>query len=185
MASHYYERHNVPRQKNAAGVDFKDINKKLPALFLALNTPLFDIDKRNAAVRGLYEGIYQVVPLRWKFVAAVICPSGEILFSSMQPQGNISQGSFTQGTMSKYSKSVHNHVHIKTVFVFPHNFSPDGLVQTLPRVYTDVLGPLNDIIERSRRELSSMDNAAAEMYSSQEAKRQWWKDRQDIDFELS
>ena len=30
-----------------------------------------------------------------------------------------------------------------------------------------------------------MDNAAAEMYSGQEAKRQWWKDRQDVDFELS
>ena len=30
-----------------------------------------------------------------------------------------------------------------------------------------------------------MDNAAAEMYSSQEAKRQWWKDWQDVDFELS
>ena len=30
-----------------------------------------------------------------------------------------------------------------------------------------------------------MDNAAAEMYSSQETRRQWWKDRQDVDFELS
>ena len=55
---------------------FKDVNKKVPALFSALNTPLFNIDKRNAAVRDLYEDIDQVVPLRWKFVAAVICPSG-------------------------------------------------------------------------------------------------------------
>ena len=107
---------------------FKDVNKKVPAIFSALNTPLFNIDQRNAAVRDLYEEIDQVVPLGWKFVAAVICPSGEILFSSMQPQGNISQGSFTQGTMSKCSKSVQNHFHIKTVCVFPHNFSPDGLV---------------------------------------------------------
>ena len=30
-----------------------------------------------------------------------------------------------------------------------------------------------------------MDSAAAEMYSSQEAKRQWWKHQQDNDFELS
>ena len=30
-----------------------------------------------------------------------------------------------------------------------------------------------------------MNNAAAEMYSCQEAKRQWWKDRKDVDFELS
>ena len=58
-------------------------------------------------------------------------------------------------------------------------------MQTLPRVYTEVLGPLDDIIERSRKQLSAMDSAAAEMYSSQEAKRQWWKDRQDVDFELS
>ena len=87
--------------------------------------------------------------------------------------------------MSKCSKSVHNHVHIKIVCVFPHDFSPDGLVQTLPRVYTEVLGPLDDIIERSRKQLSGMDNAASEIYSSQEAKRQWWKDRQDVDFELS
>ena len=57
MASRYYERHNGPRQENAAGVDFKDVNKKIPALFLALNTPLFNIDKRNADVRDLYEEI--------------------------------------------------------------------------------------------------------------------------------
>ena len=55
---------------------FKDVNKKVPAIFSALNTPLFNIDKINAAVRDLYEKIYQVVPLGWKFVGAVICPSG-------------------------------------------------------------------------------------------------------------
>ena len=65
--------------------------------------------------------------------------------------------------MNKCSKSVQNHVHIKTVCVFPHDFSPDGLVQNLLRVYTEVLGPLDDIIERSRTQLSGMDNAAAEM----------------------
>ena len=58
-------------------------------------------------------------------------------------------------------------------------------MQTLSRVYTEVLGPLDDIIERIRKQLSGMDNAAAEMYSSQEAKRQWWKDQQDVDIELS
>ena len=156
---------------------FKDVNKKVPAICLALNTPLINIDKRNAAVRDLYEEIDQVVPLGWKFVAAVICPSGGILFSSMQPQGNIFQGSFTQGRMRKCSKSVQNHVHINTVCVFPHDFSPDGLVQTLPRVYTEVLGPLDDIIERSRKQLSGMDNSAAKMYSNQESKHQCWKDR--------
>ena len=76
---------------------FKYVNKKVPALFSDLNNPLFNIDKRNAAVGDLYEDIDQVVPLRWKFMAAVICPSGEILFSSMQPQGNISQGKFQTG----------------------------------------------------------------------------------------
>ena len=157
----------------------------MPAISSALNNPLFNIDKINVAVRDLYEEIDQVVPLGWKFVAAVICPSREILFSSMQPQGNISQGSFTQGTMSKCSKSVQNHVHIKKLCVFPHDFSPDGLVQNLPRFYTEVIGPLYDIIESSRKQLSGMDNAAAEMYSSQEDKRQWWKYRQDVDFELS
>ena len=85
MASRYYERHNGPHQENAAGVDFKDVNKKVPALFFDLNTPLFNTDKRNATVRDLYEEIDQVVPLGWKFVAAVICPSRDILFSSMQP----------------------------------------------------------------------------------------------------
>ena len=160
MASHYYERHNGPLQENAAGFDFKDVNKKVPKIFSALNTPLFNIEKRNAAVRDLYEEIYQVVPLGRKFVAAVICPSGEILFSSMQPQGNIYQGSFTQGTMIKCSKYVQNHVHIKTVCVFPHDFSPDGIVQTLPIVYTDVLGPLDDIIKRSRKKPSFFYKAA-------------------------
>ena len=79
-----------PRKENTAGVDFKDVNNKIPALFSALNNPLFNNDNRNAAVRDLYEDIDQVVPLGWKFVAAVICPSGEILISSMQLQGNIS-----------------------------------------------------------------------------------------------
>ena len=54
----------------------------MPAIFSALNTPLFNIDKRNAAVRGIYEEIDQVVPLRWKFVAAVICPSGAVVFTN-------------------------------------------------------------------------------------------------------
>ena len=87
--------------------------------------------------------------------------------------------------MSNCSKSVHNHVHIKTVCVFPHDSIPDGLVHTPPRFYTEVLGPLYDIIERRRKQLLGVDSAAVEIYSSQEAKRQWWKDRQDIDFELS
>ena len=103
----------------------------------------------------------------------------------MQPQGNISQVSYTQGMIIKCYKSVQNHFHIKTVCVFLHYFSPDGLVQILLRVYTEVLGPIDDIIERSRKQLWGMDNAAAEMYSSQESQRQWWKDRQDVDFELS
>ena len=167
MTSRYSERHNGPRQENAAGVDFKDVNNKIPALFLALNAPLFNIDKRNSAVRDLYEEIDQAVPLGWKFVAALIFPSVEILFSSIQLQVNISQGSFTQGTISKCSKSVHNHVYIKTVCVFPHDFSPDRLVQTLPRVYSQVIGPLYDIIERSRKQLLGMDSAVADMYSSQ------------------
>ena len=42
---------------------FKDVNKKVPAIFSSLNTPLFNIDKRNAAVRDIYEEIDQVVPL--------------------------------------------------------------------------------------------------------------------------
>ena len=72
MTSRYYERHNGTHQENAAGVDFKAVNNKMPALFLALNTPLFNIDKINAAVRDIYEEIDQVVPLWGKFVAAVI-----------------------------------------------------------------------------------------------------------------
>ena len=44
----------------------------MPALFLYLNTPLFNIDKRNAAVRVIYEEIDKVVPLGWNFVAALI-----------------------------------------------------------------------------------------------------------------
>ena len=82
-SSRYYKRHNRPRRENAAGVDFKDADKGISALFSALNTPLFNVDKRNTAVRDLYEEIDRVVPLGWKFVAAVICPSGEILFSSI------------------------------------------------------------------------------------------------------
>ena len=102
--------------------------------------------------------------------------------SNLPIRGNLVQ---LNTALSYCSKSVHNHVHIKTVCVFPHDFSPDGLVQTLPRVYTEVLGLLDDIIERRRKQLSGMENAAAEMYSSQEAKQQLWKDRQDIDLNIS
>ena len=44
----------------------------MPEIFSALNTPLFNIDKRNAAVSDLFEDIDQVVPLGRKFVSAVI-----------------------------------------------------------------------------------------------------------------
>ena len=71
------------------------------------------------------------------------------------------------------------------VCVYTLDFSPDGIVQTLPRVYSKVLGPLNDIIEMSRKQLLGVDNAAADMYSSQEAKHQWRKERQDVDYKLS
>ena len=57
-------------------------------------------------------------------------------------------------------------------------------MKTLPRFYTEVLGPLDDIIERIREKLPGMDNAADEMYSSQESKLQWRKYRQDVDFEI-
>ena len=64
---------------------FNDVNKKVPTIFSALNTPLFNIDKRNAAVRDYYEEIDQVVPLGWKFVAAVICPSGKSCSAQYSP----------------------------------------------------------------------------------------------------
>lgn len=106
----------------------------------------------------LLDSLAGVAPDNWKFVAAALCPSGDLLVTSIQKDPDLGEMSVT------------------TSRVKPHQGES---------VYRDMLVPLDEIIRDSQNQLCGMDvDTVSELYSEEAAKRNWWDTRYKLDKKL-
>lgn len=143
--------------------DASTLTQRLAMVFEAMDSPANDRETRNAVITSMYQEAIAIIPCQWRFVAMAVCPSGEVLLSSL---------CFRQCKESPVSE--------QTVCIFPGE-SQDGASSS---VYQDILKPFDDIMERSRAQLNDMDSSSLDRYSENKKKRMWWEEREAIDEQL-
>jgi hypothetical protein len=98
-------------------------------------------------------------PGNWKFLAPVICPSGEILI-----------------TILKKTPLNPNEFVISSTCIFP---------SAGESAYDDIMKPLDSILNRVQEQLHGVDQSDVSESDDKEAiKRQWWDERNQLDAEL-
>lgn len=116
------------------------------------------VSESGKGVIRLLDRLAEVAPHNWKFVAATLCPSGDVLVTSIEKDVDV-------GEMS-----------VETSRIEPQNGG---------NAYDDIMVPLDEIIRESQNQLYGMDvSAVSERFSKEEAKRKWWDDRHRLDEDL-
>lgn len=103
----------------------------------------------------------QRVPPEWRFVTAALCPTGELLLTSIE---------FAQCERDVIQRSA---------CVFPDS-------ETRRCMYDEILKPLDEIVEQSQHQLSEEvdDSSANDRVEKEKCKRKWWGKRKELDADL-
>jgi Peptidase family C50 len=146
----------------------KNANFSSATLLGALDVGLSQPAERRTRVLAFLDTLRQKAPTGWRFVSSTLCPTGEILITSML-----------------VSEKDHG-LYAQTVCIFPaHVGSADSHFLIGNEVYEAMINPLDTIIHRSQQQLrgtAALDPQAKEDEVS--TNRQWWKERQRLDDEL-
>jgi hypothetical protein len=142
-----------------------DSDEKLFHLFDSLDTSWSELSERNKRIDFLFDSAGESLPSNCRVVAVALCPTGEILVSSMCS----SEGQ---------SKSLV----IDTVCIFPGS-DRDSILDTT--VYDDVMKPLDELIQRNEDQIRGLDTTVvADNFKEETSKRDWWNQRQRADDQL-
>ena len=136
----------------------------LPAfnnLFSAFDVPLNEEARRHEAFQQLYAIGSKSLPSTWNFVAISLCPSGEVLISSIR------NSSLSAENIRAFVRNV--------VCIFPPSEDEDGVVNNL-------FIKFNNLMERNNVQLSRPNEEAESM--SESAKKKWWMERRSLGEEL-
>lgn len=129
--------------------------------FMCFDHCLDGTTKRDECLRQFFLQFAKVVPSSWCFMAPAICVSGELLITTV--------GKSTE----------HDGVSFKTRCIFPDESQETG-------AYDAILKPLDDILSRSQQQLNGMDpDTVSTHFSKDEAKRNWWSARNNLDQDLA
>lgn len=153
--------------KDGFGASHSDLNcdEKLYHLFNSLDTPWSELSERNQRIGFLFEEAGKSLPPNCRIVAVAMCPTGEILVTSMWT--SVDQPS---------------NLELDTVCIFPEGDRESILDST---VYDDVMKPLDELIRRNEAQIRGLDMTTVEDNFREEAsKRDWWNDRQRADDQL-
>ena len=142
-------------------------DERLYLLFDALDTGFSDLNKRNERINFLFTHASELLPTNWRVIAIALCPTGEILISSMGASTDQNNCSMPD---------------IDTVCVFP-NIDSDLILDST--VYNDLMKPLDTLIQLNEDQIRGLDvTVVADNFKEDTAKRDWWNARQSIDDEL-
>jgi len=146
----------VGRRQMSKSLDGKQGGEDLVGAFSCFDERLEDDSERDSAIIHFLDALAAVTPKNWHFVAAAICPTGELLLTSLD-----------KGASG-------NSFRIETKCVFP-----DGERYC---AYDDILRPLDEIIHKSQQHLQGMDpDQVSANYTKESAKRDWWSVRNKLD----
>lgn len=147
---------HVGRRQMSQSLGGKHGAEDFVSAFTCFDTPLENESGRDRTILHFLEALAAVTPKSWYFVAAAICPTGELLITSLDKE--------TSG----------NTFRIETKCVFPN--------EEKNSTYDDILSPLDEIIHKSQRHLQGMDaNQVSANYTKESAKRDWWSVRNQLD----
>lgn len=149
------------------GYPDRSSDERLHLLFDALDTGLSDLKERNERINFLFTHAGESLPSNWRVIAIALCPTGEILISSMGASTDRSNPSMPD---------------IDTVCVFP-NIDNDLIFDST--AYNDMMKPLDALIRLNEDQISGLDvTTVADNFKEDAAKRDWWNERKSADDEL-
>jgi separase len=131
---------------------------ELENAFLSFDSGFNNVVERDHKIKDFYARLEKMLPADWTFVAPAICPSGEILMTSI----------FIADSGSLQSR---------TICIFPG--------ENKGGAYDEILQPLDEIIQSSQNYLKGVDSSnASEHFAKDSAKREWWNERKKQDSDL-
>lgn len=138
------------------------LDHRIREIFDVLDIGFYNPSARSNRIRKLFCEANRLFPPNWRFVAASLCPTGELLLTSAV----VCSQDETPTPLSTY-----------TVCIFPDDSES--------QVHDEILRPLDDLIRRNQQQLGGMDNEkVSEQFSEESAKQRWWRERQDINDQL-
>ena len=128
----------------------------------ALDYKFGSINERDAQVDSLFQCLEMCAKPGWRFVATSICPTGEILSTSLSMSE--AGGGFLADT----------------VCIFPTSCNGNS------ELYDDIMAPLDTIVRKSQQQLRGITTAsdANNKFNDASSKRGWWDERKRVDADL-
>lgn len=129
----------------------------LKDIFDAMDIPFSNPSKRLFAFKKLSSFYRTLIPQNWVFVAFALCPDGEILVSTVKISNDADDEPFIYNTTA----------------IFPFSGT---------NIFNSIFQPFDHLMERSRRQLSGLDESTAnERNTSRDQKQAYWDERHAID----
>lgn len=131
-------------------------SSRLHKLFNVFDDEFSNVESRSDEFATLLNEYSSMIPSSWSISAIAICPTGDILITSFRAFG-------------------HGEQSIKTICILTSG----------DEFHRSILHPLDQIIERSHRQLRGIDEEEqSEKYNDESSKRKWWDERHSIDEDL-
>jgi hypothetical protein len=142
--------------------DAIDPDSKLHKIFNLFDDETSNIDTKTQAFNALLSEYSSAIPPNWSISAIAVCPTRDILITSFR--------------VSDQGEPIN-----KTVCIIAND--NNGLKHS--DIHDSVLFPLDEIIERSQKQLRGIDETEQnEKYNDESLKRKWWNERHSIDDDL-
>lgn len=142
-----------------------NFDEKLYNLFGSLETPWSELPERNERINALFGEAGKSLPSNCRIVAVALCPTGEILVTSMSS-----------------SSDQPLNLGIETACIFPDS-NQDSILDD--EIYNNVMKPLDELIRLNEDQIRGLDTTTvADNFKEEPSKRDWWNDRQRADDQL-
>ncbi|KAL7551191.1 hypothetical protein ACHAWF_014394, partial [Thalassiosira exigua] len=128
-----------------------------------------DPDARLESVCQYLKDSAKIIPANWNICTLAMCPTGEVLISSLR--------SVVNGHGVKKAE-------IANACIFPSLSEPSD-TGSKGDIQTEVLAPLDTIIERAQKQMRGMTESLQESeFNEESCRRKWWKERHSSDEDL-
>lgn len=132
------------------------------ALFQMFDDEKIDLMQRIASFRTLLKDFESLLPDSWNISSLAICPTGEILVSTIQKE---------------CLEEVHMAMRTSNICIMQGDRNRNA--------HSDLLMPLDLIIERSQQQLHGMtEEAQTDQYNEESVRKKWWNERHKINDDL-
>lgn len=139
-----------------------ELQDNVKTLFQMFDDETINVTQRIESFRSLLKDSASLLPDNWTVSSLATCPTGEILVSSIR---------------TKVTKEGNKVIRASNVCIMQGDQQHNA--------HSELLIPLDRIIDRSQRQLHGMtEEAQTEQYNEESVRRKWWNERHKIDDDL-